>query len=182
MGFGDALAVRTRDLYLLDFEASLDGGSWAPIGSAVFKAGSASTSVTLERLFGSLSQAPHRVVLRTTIRFLDAAPFHLKPISRYSIPRSFARMGRRSSGGLSRGRADLRKTEIVRFTETRSSETKAINLYDRYPPNSRIQMATFPNGKTVESYFAPNRVQIIRLRLSGGSGPGIAFAWPSGPG
>ncbi|MGD0363704.1 MAG: serine/threonine-protein kinase [Bryobacteraceae bacterium] len=172
-----------RYLYLLDFEASLDGGSWAPIGSAVFKAGSASTSVTLEQLFGRLSQAPHRVVLRTTIRFLDAGAVPPQTYKQMFDSSRFRAAGPAFIRGAFQGTwPDLRKTDIVRFTETRSSETKAIDLYDRYPPEFPNRMATFPNGKTVETYFAPNRVQIIRLRLSGGSGPGIAFEWPSGPG
>jgi serine/threonine protein kinase len=179
-GFKTLWPLDPRYFYLLNFEASLDGGAWVPVGSALFKAGGGSTVATLEQLFGKLSQVQHRVALRTTISFLDASAVPAQTSEKVFAPpvpvMAFV------SGPFDRTWPDLRKPDIVRFTETRSSATLSINLYDRYPPDFPPQVTAFPGPEPLESYFAPNRVRIVRLRLPEGRASGITFDWPSEPG
>jgi hypothetical protein len=176
-----------RYLYLLDFDASLDDGAWVPAGSAVFKSGGGSKTgggsqnVTLEHLFGKISQAPHRVALRTTISFLDASFVPAQASSKIFDSSGFQAMVF-INGPFQETWPDLRKPEIVRFKETRSSAPMSITLFDRYPSDFPPQVTAFPGPKPLESYFAPNRVQIIRLRLPDGRASGIVSEWPSGRG
>jgi serine/threonine protein kinase len=189
-GFKTRWPLDPRYLYLMDFEASLDGGAWVPVGSFLFpeevqmrpQAGGGSKSVTLEELFGKLSQVQHRVALRTKISYLDASAVPAQTSkdifdsSRFDDGIAFI------NGPFDRTWQDLRKSDFVRFTETRSPATLSINLYDRYPLDFPPQVFAFPGPEPLESYFAPNRLRIIRLRLPEGRASGITFEWPSEPG
>jgi hypothetical protein len=180
-GFKVLWPLDQRYLYLLDFEASLDGAAWIPVGSAIFKAGASSTSVTLEDLFGKLSQVQHRVAVRTKISFLDARAIPAQASKKVFDSSGFHAMA--FIRGPSQGTwPALRKPEIVRFTEIRSSATMSVSLFDRYPSDFPSQVNAFPSAKPLESYFAPNRVQIIRLTLPERKASGITFEWPGSRG
>jgi serine/threonine protein kinase len=180
-GFKTLWPLDPRYLYLLDFEASLDGGDWVPVGSALFRDGGGSTNTTLEELFGKLSQVQHHVALRTIISFLDAGVVPAQTSKKIFDSHGFHAMAF-IKGPFDRTWPDLRKPDIVRFTETRSPATLSINLFDRYPPDFPLQVFAFPGREPLESYFAPNRLRIIRLRLPEGKASGITFEWPSEPG
>jgi len=174
-----------RFVYLMDFEASLDGGAWVPVDSVALRGEGGGTNFkTIQQLFGKVSQAPHTVQVGTRISLLDARAVPAQTLEKVFGGSDQSSRERGPAGPRARvpspmeAWAALRDSKAVRSSESHAASF-SINMFDSYPPNFPTQVTSFPGPRPLESYFGPKRIRIVRLRLPPGRESGIAFEWPS---
>jgi serine/threonine protein kinase len=179
-GASQVMSLGGAFLFLADLEGSLDGGPWIPIGSVIVKkAGFTMQGIRVTQYFPALSPAFHRIEVRATCRLLNAAAFsgqQLKEIFNNPVPRANSVC---ACGATKNPWPALRNPDKWLSTETRAVGVFPTTLFPKeYPEDFPHKVFQIPE-KSIDSYFHPSRVRILRLNLPQSPFSAIRFIWPA---